>query len=458
MKYKIPNAPKFSLVLVGPGIVLIAMGIGSGEFILWPYLVAEFGFGILWGAILGITAQYFVSNESGRYTLATGRSIYYAFNKLNKYIPYWFIISTFASFAWPGIILSSGVILTKILGISDPRIPTIILLLIIGIILTYSGRVYSSLEFVQKLVILVSIPILIFIAVLLADYETVILSFKGIMGIGENYLFFPDSLPIMAFLGAVAYSGAGGNLVLSHSFYIQDEGLGMAKNFDSQISVRNDTKKIISGADFVNEKENIKNFKDWFRLVAKEQFLSFWFIGVFSILLLSFISYSLVFPFSGKEGLDFIFLQASTLNAQFGEIVGLFFLLVGAVFLFTTQLGIFETTSRIMTENIQFVSEKIKNKYSREKIYYFFLWIQILFAIIISLVNVNQPIQILLIQTFASAISMLILTILVQLVNNSSLLADSLKPGLFRNLVLTLSILFFLVFVIFTIVDFGAIR
>ncbi len=450
---KIPKAPKFSLALIGPGIVLVAMGLGSGEFILWPYLVAEFGFGIIWGAVVGITAQYFVSNESGRYTLATGGSIYTAFSKLNKYLPHWFILSTFASFAWPGIIASSGTIFANLLNISDPRIPTIFMLLLIGVILTYSGKVYSSLEIFQKVVIAVSIPILIVIALMLADGETLDSFSQGLVGIGEGYRFIPGSISVIAFLGAVAYSGAGGNLVLSHSFYIQDEGLGMAKNFDSQISRKNLDKEVIKGDKIEESDENTKNFFSWFKVVALEQLISFWFIGLLTIFLLTFIAYSLAYPFEGLEGLDFVFVQADALTGRFGEVIGTFFLLVGGIFLFKTQLGVYETTSRIMTENIQLASEKFKDRYSRSKIYFFFLWAQIVSAIFITLLGISEPVQILLIQTFFSALSMLVLSILVQIVNNSKLLPDSIKPGVFRNLTLCASVIFFGVFVVLTIYD-----
>ncbi|PIY93340.1 MAG: hypothetical protein COY69_02165, partial [Candidatus Magasanikbacteria bacterium CG_4_10_14_0_8_um_filter_32_14] len=44
--------------LIGPSFIILALGLGSGEVILWPYLVSNFGLGIVWGAMLGITFQY----------------------------------------------------------------------------------------------------------------------------------------------------------------------------------------------------------------------------------------------------------------------------------------------------------------------------------------------------------------------------------------------------------------
>ncbi|HIP21970.1 MAG TPA: hypothetical protein EYG72_03440 [Candidatus Pacebacteria bacterium] len=53
----------------GPAFLILALGIGSGEFILWPYLTANYGFGILWGALLGITFQLFLINLISRNTI-----------------------------------------------------------------------------------------------------------------------------------------------------------------------------------------------------------------------------------------------------------------------------------------------------------------------------------------------------------------------------------------------------
>jgi hypothetical protein len=257
----------------------------------------------------------------------------------------------------------------------------------------------------------------------------------------------------MGFLGAVAYAGAGGNLVASHSFYVQDEGLGMAKGVDSQVSAANSKLKVINGEMIDLDKTNVRRFREWFRVVAIEQFISFWGLGLLSIVVLGIISYSLAFPFSGEENLEFIFLQADGLYEQFGGLLSNLFLITGAVFLFTTQLGIFESTSRIMTENIQLASKKITQSFSRSRIFFFFLWTQITIAAVISFSEVSAPFQILLTSTFFSALSMLVLAGLIFFVNVSNLLPKELKAGRFRKTIIALTIIFFSIFVILTLID-----
>lgn len=449
----ISRPPKFTLAAIGPGLVLIAMGLGSGEFILWPYLVAQFGFGVVWGAVVGITLQYFLSNESGRYTLATGGSVYSGMYNLAKWIPYWFIISTFASFAWPGIIGSGGKILGDLVGVEDHKWLTIGMLIIIGLLLTFGGKVYDNLERVQKIFLMIALPTLLLITILLINPDNLNHLANGIFGIGEGYLFLPEGISIITFLGSVAYAGAAGNLVLSHSFYVQDKALGMASNINSQVDIENKSNNVPKSEIFEQNLENISNFKNWFSYVAKEQFISFWVLGLVTILCLVYISYSLVYPYIGVEGLDFIKLQGQSIALMFNPILGVAFLSLGSVFLFTTQLGIFETTSRIMTENIQLASKNIRESYSRSTLFYFFLWLQIITAITITLAGLEQPIQLLILSTFFSAVSMFVLSALVLWLNSSKNLPKEIQPGLFRKLMMLISFLFFGAFSVITVAD-----
>ena len=98
--------------LIGPSFVILALGLGSGEVILWPYLTANYGLGIAWGAILGITFQYFMNMEIERYALVKGESVFVGIHKLFKPAVYWFIVSTFIGFGLPGIIAASAKVIS----------------------------------------------------------------------------------------------------------------------------------------------------------------------------------------------------------------------------------------------------------------------------------------------------------------------------------------------------------
>ena len=78
--------------LIGPSFVILALGLGSGEIILWPYLASNYGLGIIWGALLGITFQYFINMEIERYALVKGESVFVGIAKLWRGAPIWFIV------------------------------------------------------------------------------------------------------------------------------------------------------------------------------------------------------------------------------------------------------------------------------------------------------------------------------------------------------------------------------
>ena len=66
------------LLAVGPGIVLAAGVIGSGELINTPLQAARFGFVLLWAVLLSCMIKYFLQVEVGRYCLVHNRTVFQA--------------------------------------------------------------------------------------------------------------------------------------------------------------------------------------------------------------------------------------------------------------------------------------------------------------------------------------------------------------------------------------------
>ena len=67
---------------VGPGLIISAIIVGSGELIITPKLGAEEGFKLLWFIILGCLLKVFVQIELGRYAITRGRTTLEALNTL----------------------------------------------------------------------------------------------------------------------------------------------------------------------------------------------------------------------------------------------------------------------------------------------------------------------------------------------------------------------------------------
>jgi hypothetical protein len=96
---------------IGPSFILLGLALGSGELILWPYLTANYGLGLLWGALLGITLQFVLNTETMRYTLAWGESVFVGFRRLSRVIPLWFVLSTLIPWSLPGFSSASAELL-----------------------------------------------------------------------------------------------------------------------------------------------------------------------------------------------------------------------------------------------------------------------------------------------------------------------------------------------------------
>lgn len=172
---------------LGPSFILLGLALGSGELILWPYLTANYGLGLLWGGLLGITFQYFLNTEAMRYSLAWGESVFVGLRKISWLIPIWFIFSTFIPWSLPGFSSASSQILSNFLG-GAVEVPVAIgLLLLTGIILSAGKVLYNTMEFLQRSIILIGLPFLAILTAILTNQTDWIETAWGLVGRGESW-------------------------------------------------------------------------------------------------------------------------------------------------------------------------------------------------------------------------------------------------------------------------------
>ncbi len=77
-----PKTPKGILKQLGPGLIVSANIVGSGELIVTTKLGADVGFTLLWFIIFGCLIKVFLQVELGRYTLSKGRTALEALNSV----------------------------------------------------------------------------------------------------------------------------------------------------------------------------------------------------------------------------------------------------------------------------------------------------------------------------------------------------------------------------------------
>jgi len=450
--------------LLGPSFIILALGLGSGEVILWPFLVATYGLGVAWGALLGITFQYFMNMEIERYALVKGESVFVGLNKKFKAAVPWFIISTFIGFGIPGIIAASAKVASHLLGFSEHKWIAIGFLCIIGMILSLGKTVYGMMEKITKTVLLIGTPFIFVLTIILASKSGWIALAKGFVGIGESlatqpggYLFFPIGISFAAFLAAFAYAGAGGNLNLTQSIYIKEKGYGMGKYSQRMAGLfrkKSPQSLKLEGEECDFSKKSISCFQKWWRLVSTEHLIVFWLMGLVTMALLMLLSYSATFGkgISGTADISFVITESTFISSGLSPIFGILFLIVVVIMLFQTQLGVLDSTSRIMAENfaLKKMELKKKSKINLSKIYYTFLWAQIAFGTILFLANFKQPLTLIVVGAVINAVAMFVHLGLVNWMNHK-VLPKEVQAPIWRKVIIVLIFLFFGVFSVITI-------
>lgn len=454
-KAEIPKALPLKK-LIGPSFILLGLGLGSGELILWPYLSSNFGLGVIWAAVLGITFQFFLNMEIARYTLVNGESIFVGLaRKFGKISPVWFIASTLIPWMWPGIIASSAKLFATAFGFQYRAYLPIIFLVIIGLILSLGSVIYKTQEKLQKAIIIFGVPFVFILAFIFAESSDWASLAQGLVGIGEGYNFLPAAIPYATLLGAFAYAGAGGNLNLGQSHYVKAKGYAMGKYAGRITSIITGKKEKVTleGTTFDINQENLSRFKDWWNRINLEHLIVFWLTGAVTMILLSLLAYSTVFGNPNVEtGINFVIEEGFFIREHASSILGTLFLLVAGIMLFGTQFSVIGTTSRIMSENLVISSKERFPVENSSKYFYFFLWLQIAAGVAILLVGFTEPLALVVTSAVLNAVTMFFYTGMVLALNKSHL-AKELRPNLIRSLVMIVAFLFYGGFSLFTLIQ-----
>lgn len=452
-KAPLPDPPSSFLKILGPSFIILGLGLGSGEIILWPYLVSNFGLGIIWGAILGISFQFVINMEIERYALVRGESIFVGFARMARFLPIWFIFSTFIGFGWPGIIASSAKIFGNILGIEAFQILAIAFLIAIGLILTLGPVLYKTVETFQKTIILIGVPSLLLFTLAIASKSDYFALAKGAVGIGDGYLFLPQGISLLTFLAAFAFSGAGGNLNLSQSYYIREKGYGMGKYAQKiQSLLTGKTKEVeLEGTAFIIDGHAIANFKRWWRIMNIEHFVVFLITGIISILLLALLAYTTTFGAPGNAPrIDFIINEAQSIGVNLFPAASVFFLILTGTMLFATQFAVMDSTSRIISENIILTNPSKFSSRALPKAYYSVLWAQIVFGVLVFMVGIKDPRFLITLSAVINAIAMFVHIGLTLLLNVKTL-PRVVSPSTIRKLLMAGIFIFFGCFSIYSL-------
>jgi hypothetical protein len=423
--------------VIGPSVLLLAGAIGSGEYLLWPYITSQVGLVLVWLVIAGVGTQYFLNMEIERYTLATGETAVTGFTRLWKPWGMLFIAMGVLAWMWPGWATGGTTTLSFALGFSEDVVPyvTIGVLVLIGAVLTLSPVVYRTVEKIQMFMVgLIILFILYTIVALLGSGGYAALG-RGFVEVGK----IPDGiseLPIALLLGAIAFAGAGGVMNLVQSNWVRDKGLGMGAKLPKVVSpfTGEESAAPTTGYFFRRDEENMRRWNEWWRVADREQFVTFFVIGAAALLTFMTLTYVTVGTgaIGGEADLSFIQIQGDALKADQGAWLGTAFWLIGSVVLYSTNLTVLDMVGRLTADVLKTTTLRDSTRWSESKLYFITVWAMILFGSVILLSGVDQPLVLLVIAAALNGLVMGIYSILLLKLNRGVLPREiGLKGGRF---------------------------
>ncbi|MDG9691475.1 Nramp family divalent metal transporter [Streptomyces mutabilis] len=87
------SAPrKSSWRYIGPGIVVAATGVGAGDLVATLIAGSNFGYTLLWAAVLGCLVKISLAEAAGRWHLSTGRTLFDGWASLGRWTTWFFAI------------------------------------------------------------------------------------------------------------------------------------------------------------------------------------------------------------------------------------------------------------------------------------------------------------------------------------------------------------------------------
>jgi hypothetical protein len=446
---------------LGPSLIALGISIGSGEWLLGPQAVGQFGFvGVGWVILISAVLQTFYNVEISRYVMATGEAPVVGWGRVPPGYLLWaplsvfviifaFIAGGWAAAAGQGVYaLVHGEIAPS--GAEEPRIWAIALLVLVFLLTLFAKRIHRSLELVNWVIVGTILVSLILIDLFIVPFD---LWWEGIRG------FFTPAAPpegitatqLGALAGFTALASGLNWYVMGH---YRDKGYGMGYRTGYLGGLRAEEHALRdNGTTFTHDAANAARWKRWYRLLLADQWGVF-FIGAMLGMLLPTILMTRAVELSGEQPTTETVptFAASALGAEYGR--GLFYitLLIGVLILFSTQLGIFEAMVRVTTDASHANSPRLRRLIEGDPRRFYFPFMFILLVTISIILHLALPVSLVQWSANMSNLGALIFPFLLIYLNRR--LPRTARPKWWHTVLLLVNVVFFGFFFVNFISDF----
>ncbi|GIJ48682.1 hypothetical protein Val02_55680 [Virgisporangium aliadipatigenens] len=407
--------------MIGPGVVAVGIGMAAGEIILWPYLTAIGGLGLLWLAFTTLAVQYVINLEIERYTLATGQTAVAGFSRWWKGWGVLICLAGAFQYVWPGWATSGSTVFTYLSGGGDPVWITVAVLAAIGVFLTFSRVTYTAVERVETLKVALTLFFLLVVVVFVISLST---WGEGAAATVTGFGRIPEGITFTMLLSAIGAAGAGGvhNLVLSN--WIRDKRYGMGAHVPRLISPITGREEA-SGTDrytFPLDEASLRRWRVWWRRANVEHLVTFVAVCFVTIGVMTLLAYETLF---GRDDLksdpSFLRIQGDIFADEVGGWLKVLFLAVAAVSLWAAAMGLLDIIGRVAADFLRRNYLLDSTRWTEPRLYLTVVWAEIVLGSIILLAGFTQPLGLLVVSTCAASVVTLLYSILLVRLNTRDL-------------------------------------
>ena len=450
------------LRVVGPGILVLGLSIGSGEFLLGPAVFVRYGLTLLWITVIAVILQAIFNMELMRYTLATGEPIFTGFMRTPPSSVVWAGVYATLYFLQHGWMAFAGTAAAAIYFLVARELPgpaeagTIYLIgaatfLTCAVILSFGRRIVRTLEILNWVLVVTTLGGFTLMALWFVPGRTWFAGAVALSGYDVargRFDFFPSDADLFLLGALVAFSGAGGvsNLVLSN--WARDKGYGMGQLAGYIPGAIGGGKVALahSGFTFSAGDEAMRRWHGWWRIIRVDQWLVFALGAVLGMLLPALIYVTFLPAGSDIQGLGISAALAESVGARAGPLLAGTVAFLGAWILFKTQLDNLEGMVRAITDMLWTGNPRVRGWRNGDvrAVYYTVMAGVVLWGIVA--LRLAQPIMLLKISANVAGVVFIIASLHLLYVN-TRLLPEHVRPPMWRRAALVAMALFYGFFV-----------
>jgi hypothetical protein len=454
------------LRVVGPGVIVLGLSIGSGEFLLGPAVFVRHGLSLLWITTVAVVLQAIFNTEVMRYTLATGEPVFTGFMRTRPSSTAWawfYATLYLLQMGWPAF---AGTAAGAIFFLGARRLPAPVdaatiyyigvgIFLACVVVLSFGRRIERTLELLNWALVVSILGGFFALALVYVPATTWVAGAVGLTGfdVGSGgFSLLPAGADFFLLGALVAYSGAGGVPNLTLSNWARDRGYGMAERAGYIPAAVGGTKVHLahSGFVFVPDAESMRRWRGWWRIVSVDQWGIFAAGAILGMVLPALLYVTFLPRGADIQGLGISAALASSAAARSGAVMGGVIALLGAWILFKTQLDNLEGMTRAITDILWTGSGTVRTWRGGDvrAVYYTVLGILVVWGIIA--LRLAQPFVLLKLSANVAGV-VLIVASLHLLYVNTRLLPAHVRPPAWRRAALVAVAGFYAFFVLLSL-------